>query len=232
MKVRIITDPTVTIPFSGVNIVIDVLRAFTVAHIAVQKRPRSIILVGTEAEAFGLRKSFDRCLLVGERNGYPIKGFDLGNSPYDISQANLMDRIIVLKTTNGVQAVLNALDASHLFVCGFVNAAATASFVKKLVYEKPVLGVNLIPSCKTGTEDFACADYIKDKLLGSSSISANYVRKQILKSSAASKFLSSDRAEFPREDLDLCAQEDSDPRILSVQKGEMVSIQEIRDDIS
>ncbi len=65
----------------GVVIVIDVIRAFTVAAYAIAGGARRLWLVRTTDEAFALRQQEPQALLAGEIGGRMIPGFNLNNSP-------------------------------------------------------------------------------------------------------------------------------------------------------
>ena len=76
-------------PAADINIVIDVIRAFTVSHIAFSRGVQEIFLVNTVAEAFALRAQHPGILLAGEIDALPIPGFDLDNSPHTMAQADV-----------------------------------------------------------------------------------------------------------------------------------------------
>lgn len=63
------------------GVVIDVIRAFTVAPFAAAAGASRIIPVLTLVEAFALRPRFPGALLMGEVGGLLPEGFDLDNSP-------------------------------------------------------------------------------------------------------------------------------------------------------
>src|SRR5207237_5230955 len=66
---------------TGTVVAIDVIRAFTTAAFALAAGARDIMPVGTVEQALELRARFPGALLMGEVGGYPIEGFDFGNSP-------------------------------------------------------------------------------------------------------------------------------------------------------
>src|SRR5579871_4406367 len=73
----------------GVVIVIDVIRAFSVAAYAFAGGAREMLLVRTVEEAFALRERFPNALLIGEVEGRLIPVFDLNNSPAAMSAADV-----------------------------------------------------------------------------------------------------------------------------------------------
>jgi 2-phosphosulfolactate phosphatase len=62
----------------GPVVAIDVLRAFSTAAYAFAAGAQTIALVGTVEEAFTLKKQIPDALIMGEVEGLPVKGFDLG----------------------------------------------------------------------------------------------------------------------------------------------------------
>jgi 2-phosphosulfolactate phosphatase len=65
----------------GVVIVIDVIRAFSVAAYAFTGGAQAIWLVRTVEEAQAMRQREPQALLAGEVGGRLISGFDFNNSP-------------------------------------------------------------------------------------------------------------------------------------------------------
>lgn len=63
-------------------------------------------------------------LLGGERDGKPLPGFDLGNSPHDCTPARCRGTTLVLTTTNGTRALIRAASASRVLIAAFVNFSA------------------------------------------------------------------------------------------------------------
>src|SRR5690606_22437639 len=114
---------------------------------------------------------FPEFILAGEIQGLPIAGFDLDNSPVRLQNADLRGKFLIQKTTNGVKATLNSLNADHIFVTGFTNARTTAEFIrKKLLSEDTTMSIHLIASHPSGNDDLACAQYISGILQNSNRI--------------------------------------------------------------
>ncbi|MCB0976770.1 MAG: 2-phosphosulfolactate phosphatase [Acidimicrobiales bacterium] len=113
----------------GVVVVIDVLRAFSTAAYALGAGARTIHLVGGLEEAVELGRSIPGALVVGEERGRKPPAFDLPNSPFIVSRADVAGRVLVLRTSSGTQGVMAAVDADRLFVAGLATASATAAAV-------------------------------------------------------------------------------------------------------
>ena len=92
----------------GVAVVIDVLRATTttILHALVAGCPAVRPCAEVE-EARELADSLraGRVLLGGERNGKPLRGFDVGNSPREYTTLRCRGAVLVLTTSNGTRAL-------------------------------------------------------------------------------------------------------------------------------
>ncbi len=203
-EVRILQGTDLPYPDADINIVIDVIRAFTVAHIAFLRGIRAILLVHTVEEAMALKARDPALLLAGEIKGLGIPGFDLDNSPYRVAQAELEGRTLVQKTTNGVKATLAALAARHVFVTGYSNAMNTAGHVRHLLARDGLRTVNVIASHAQDDDDLACAEYIRDQVLDLRQLRTDDVVERIRRSRPAAKFLAVPAGEFEPRDLDFC----------------------------
>ncbi|WP_026672214.1 2-phosphosulfolactate phosphatase [Alkalihalobacterium bogoriense] len=202
-----------------INVVIDVIRAFTVAHYAFCSGVKEIYLVDTVEEAFALKQQHPDFLLAGEVNGLPIQGFDLDNSPVTFQSKNLQDKTIIQKTTNGVHATLHALDADYTLVTGFSNAKTTAKYIQGLQAHSPTLqNINLIASHPTGDDDLACAEYMKSIILDHDNITVEETIQRIEQSHVADKFFDNKNEHFSKEDISLCTVEMHELFVMVVKK--------------
>jgi 2-phosphosulfolactate phosphatase len=107
-------------------VVIDVLRATTTIAYALDAGAKEIVPCLAISDALNLAKQFapDQVLLGGERDGEPIEGFDLGNSPDEYTPDRVEGKTVVFTTTNGTQAINHARTADEVFLASFVNADA------------------------------------------------------------------------------------------------------------
>lgn len=186
----------------GITIVIDVIRAFTTAHYAFGNGIQRIYLVATAAEALALKQQDEQLLLAGEVRALPIEGFDFGNSPYEIANAELAGKTLVHRTTNGVIATLACRDSAQVLVASLVNADATAAWVKQ--HRQPAQPILLVASHPTGDEDFACAEYLRG-LLGGPGISFEEAAERTLNARAALKFREGKHSRLRWQDIEMAA---------------------------
>ena len=187
----------------GITVVIDVVRAFTTAWYAFANGVRSIWPVATAEEAFSLQREIPGVPLVGEENALPIPGFDYGNSPLEISRARLPETLI-MRTTNGVRATLNARQSRRVLVCGLVNAEATVQAIRGLA-SSPDERVVLVASHPVGDEDLACAEYMLS-LLGGPGIDLETAMERVRRCEAAQKFLRRLHPRLHPEDIHMAAE--------------------------
>ncbi len=87
----------------GVVIVIDVIRAFTVAAYAFAGGAARLWLVSAVDEAFALREREPGALLAGEVGGRLIPGFDFNNSPSLMAATEVHGRLLIQRTGAGTQ---------------------------------------------------------------------------------------------------------------------------------
>lgn len=98
----------------------------------------ALFVVAEVAEARGLAEQTG-ALLLGERGGKKLEGFDGGNSPLEYTQS-LRGQEAILCTSNGSKAVEATKEVEHVFLGAIVNAKAVA----REVLEKAKEGVTLI----------------------------------------------------------------------------------------
>lgn len=117
--------------------IIDVLRATTTICAALAHGARGIIPVPSIEEAMKLAQTLERrdVLLAGERNAVRINGFDLGNSPLEMTEAVVRGRTLVMNTTNGTRALLATPGAAHVYVAAGVNLGVAGARARTALAE-------------------------------------------------------------------------------------------------
>lgn len=135
---------------ADVAVVIDVLRWTTTAITALANGA-----VGIEAlltpEATAERAKAIGALTAGERHAHKIPGFDLGNSPLEVTRERVHGRVICATTTNGTRALLAAVGAPRVYLAAFVNLSATAASIRACAPRHVAL------IC-AGTDGYPCAE--------------------------------------------------------------------------
>jgi 2-phosphosulfolactate phosphatase len=112
----------------GAVAVIDVLRATSSLARAWSEGAREAWFFATPEEARAARRRIaGRVLLCGERRGKRIRGFDLGNSPFEYERSRVANTTLLFATTNGSLAFLATKDAAVQWAVAFVNLEAAAA---------------------------------------------------------------------------------------------------------
>ncbi len=208
----------------GVVIVIDVIRAFSVAAYALAGGAQALWLVRTVEEAFALRernpevllsgtsprqdKKEQKILLAGEVGGRLIPGFDLNNSPALMLASDVRGRILVQRTGAGTQGALAVANAAHILLSSLVNARATANYARVLAESTGDI-VTLHPTqggLDNGEpgEDQVCANYLEALLRGQED-ARDILASEIARLRVAGRFETWQQGEpdFPAEDIPL-----------------------------
>jgi 2-phosphosulfolactate phosphatase len=107
--------------------VIDVIRATSTLLVALAHGARGVQPVAGVEEARALKEENPAALLAGERGGQALPGFDLGNSPREMTPAQVEGREIILTTTNGTQALAACRGARAIVTASLLNLDAVAA---------------------------------------------------------------------------------------------------------
>jgi 2-phosphosulfolactate phosphatase len=188
---------------TGLVVVIDVFRAFTLAPCAFARGARRIRLVATAAEALDLKAADPELLLAGEEDGRPLPGFDFSNSPAALLQADLAGRTLVLRTSAGVQGLLAVDPCREVLTGSFINAAATLAWIRARQPELVSLVCMGWSAAERSAEDEACAAYLAAALAGEPTDFAP-VPATLRRDPCGAKFFDPAQPWFPPEDFEVC----------------------------
>ena len=192
----------------GTVVVIDVLRAFTSASVALARGAERIIMVAEVDEAVGLRERGDADLCMGEVDGRRPKEFDLGNSPFELGSQDLRGKVIAQSTRAGTAGVAAAEGADRLYCGSLVNASATAAAVGRSRSERVTLVAMGAWGKTRSDEDEHCALYLRNLLEGRRP-DPEAVRSLILSGAESRKYHDPRQRQYHPEDLDLALRIDS-----------------------
>ncbi len=156
-------------------VVIDVLRATTTIAWALNNGAEA---VQTFSDVDELRRAASKWpkslrLLLGERGGQQLEGFDLGNSPVSVIPNLVSKKRLFMSTTNGTRSLERVRDSASLFTMALPNRRAVA---ERLLQDQP-REVWIVGSGWEGSyslEDSLAAGALAALLLENSSAS-NYV---------------------------------------------------------
>jgi 2-phosphosulfolactate phosphatase len=137
-------------------VVIDVLRATTTIVTALANGAKAVVPAASSEEAVRLTANLEKngILLAGERKSLKIEGFQLGNSPREMTPEVVAGKTIFLSTTNGTPALVAAQGGAPVLVGGAVNFAALAERARAVFTERADLAI----VCAGRDKQFALED--------------------------------------------------------------------------
>jgi len=120
-----------------IAVVIDVLRATTTISWALKNGADSIQVFADLdlLKESAIKWQADERLLLGERGGKKIEGFDLGNSPLSVTKKVVNGKRLFMSTTNGTKSLQKVQNANYLFAMGLPNRKAVAEKIISLKRE-------------------------------------------------------------------------------------------------
>ncbi|GAA1073104.1 2-phosphosulfolactate phosphatase [Kitasatospora arboriphila] len=190
----------------SVAVVVDVMRAYTVAGWVFARGAEKIVLAESLDEALALKERHPDWVAL--KDGPPMPGFELVNSPGRLRSADLGGRTVVQKTTAGTVGALAVKEASLVLCAGFVVAEATA----RLLRARGCDSVTFVVTGEDGQadEDLACAQYIARRAAGDDTDVAEFLRRAG-SSRAAAELAEGVREGSHADDVALCLELDRFP---------------------
>lgn len=127
MRVDVVFTPAEAAS-APIAVVVDVLRATSTIAQALASGYARVLCCAEIEEARALRQEIPGSLLGGERKAVRVEGFDVGASPREFLEPRA--ETLILSTTNGTRAILEAARRSDKVVLGsLLNLAAVARAV-------------------------------------------------------------------------------------------------------
>lgn len=151
---------------TGLAVIIDVFRAFTTDAYVIANGAERIFPVGTVDEALELRKLHPDWLLMGERGGVKVEGFDFGNSPDEVMNVDFSGKTVIQTTGAGTQGIVNARGADEIILGSFVMAEAIVDHILGRAPEEVSLVAMGWNGREPTLEDELCAEYLEGRLGG------------------------------------------------------------------
>lgn len=202
---------------TGTTVIIDVFRAFTVEAYCFSMGVEKIIPVGDAKIAYQLKEKNPEYILVGERHGRKLPGFDCGNSPSEIVKLDLEGKTIIHTTSAGTQGIVNATSADEIIGGSLVCAKAIAKYIKQKNIEEISLVCMGLDALSQTEEDNLCAHYIKTLLLDEK-INIEKEIKNLMHTSGAKFFDKSQNDVFPEADFHFCVEYDKFNFLVKLEK--------------
>lgn len=202
---------------TGLTVIIDVFRAFTVEAYLVNNGVEKLIPVGDKQIAYDYKEKYKDCILIGERRGIMLEGFDYGNSPTQIEKIDFSGKTVVHTTSSGTQGIANAKNAKEILTGSLVNAKAIAEYIKMQNPEDVSLVCMGNGGESEAREDTLCAEYIKSLLEGKD-LNLNYEIEN-LKNIAGKRFFDPKLQDiFPERDFYLATELNKFNFVLKLEK--------------
>ncbi len=210
----------------GLTVIIDVFRAFTTDAFVMANGAETIHPVLTVEEARELRRLHPDWLLMGEREGIKVEGFDHGNSPHEIRDVDFTGRTLIQTTGSGTRGIVNASGADEIILGSFVMAEAIVAYIREADPEI----VSIVAMGWNGNypaiEDELCAEYLEGRLRGQPQ-DFGEMRRRIREDPQGAKFFDPSKPQFVEGDLHAAMDLDRFSFVLRVVKGEHLRVEKV-----
>jgi len=201
----------------GVAVIIDVFRAYSVECYLMQNGTQRLYPVADMQVAYDFKKDHPDAILVGERKGVILPGFDYGNCPADLEKVDFTGKTIVHTTSAGTQGIINAKNADVILGGCLLNAPAIAKYIKEQGFSDVSLVCMGLMAQRHTEEDTLCAEYIKS-LLEEKPFDLQSGIEGLKTTSGAKFFDPAQQNVFPKRDFELCTQPGKFDFVLRVEK--------------
>lgn len=197
----------------GTAVIIDVFRAFSVESYLFGNNISTLYAVGDKDLAYNYRRSHPGALLIGEREGAMLPGFDFGNSPSQVEDKDFSGKTAIHTTSAGTQGISGAVNAAEILGASLVNAAATAKYILNSGTDDVTIVCMGLGAKVPTEEDTLCGEYIRAMLLGRAETDS-FCRllperiERLKKTDGAKFFDPRNAAVFPRRDFYLSTEID------------------------
>lgn len=203
---------------TGLTVIIDVFRAFSVEAYVMNGGAKKICPVGDSEIALREKRKDPSVIIIGERNGVKLDGFDYGNSPSQIEGVDFEGKTIIHTTSAGTQGIANAIGASEILTGSLVNAKAIARYIERSGAHDVSLVCMGLRAETPIEEDTLCAEYIKS-LLEHKKLDLDAEIEKLKTTSGAKFFDESQQNVFPEKDFYLSTDYDKFDFVLRLVKS-------------
>lgn len=145
------------------KVLVDVFRSTSTMPIILTRGAEKIIPTSSVSNAKELKKKNPHFLVVGERYGMKVPGFDMNNSPSDAMEASLEGKTVIFTSTNGTKVLKKIYPTGKVYISSFINFTPTFQRIKDL--ERVDIVVSNRPD-GPADEDYIYAHFLRDWLLG------------------------------------------------------------------
>ena len=124
LNIRIIDGRKAESFDTSTKILVDVFRSTTTIPYIFAGGARKVFPTSRIREARELHRKMPGSILVGERWGVRIRGFDCNNSPSDIQRTDLRSKDVIFTSTNGTYVLNRIKGTGRILLGSFVNLSA------------------------------------------------------------------------------------------------------------
>jgi 2-phosphosulfolactate phosphatase len=203
---------------TGLAVVIDVLRAFSLEVCLFAQGAEKIYPIGDMGEAFAMKAAHPDWLLFGERGGAKVEGCDYGNSPTGIAGIDFSGRTLIHSTSAGTQGIVNCSGADEIITGSLLNAEAIAEYIKKKDPKTVSFCAMGNAGIRRANEDVLCAEYIKSILLGEPMPDIKERARELEWNGAEHFFNEKTQHIYPKPDFFKCIEVDTYDLVIGVSK--------------
>ncbi|KXA98306.1 hypothetical protein AKJ37_00515 [candidate division MSBL1 archaeon SCGC-AAA259I09] len=157
MKVKVSIGKPESI--GSVVVLVDVIRSSTAIAIALKNGAKYVLPFKDTEDAL---KAKDRLngqedvILAGEEYGEKPEGFDITNSPSNMTREFVEDKVIIYRSSNLTRVLAGCKSADELLIGGIVNSGAISDYINSMEPEE----IEIV-ACGISKEE---ATYLKEKL--------------------------------------------------------------------
>jgi len=189
-------------------VVIDVLRSFTTAAVALGQSALAVYPVEDPASVRNVCAKIEHAISVGAlAGGAPVPGFDYGNSPSALADSALNGKNVVISSAAGVRGLHMFCRARSLYAASLVCAKATAQAIRVKGADEVCFVITGEWHDRDGDEDIACADYM-EALLRGEAMALEELAVRVRQSDFGVRFATGTWPHLPIADLEIAAHTD------------------------
>jgi len=167
MRLHVAFVPPLVLDSRQVCVVVDVIRASTTLVTLLDRGAGQVLIAGHVASARQYAAHHPGLVLAGEERGLAPRGFHYGNSPVELSRADVEGRTVVFVTTNGTAAI-HAVEARGPVLVGALRNATAVSREAARLARGSDAGVTIVCAGREGAfgiDDAYAAGCLIDQLL-------------------------------------------------------------------
>lgn len=163
MKVSIVEGRRTGVYPKCPKVLVDIYRSTTTIPLILNSGAKYVIPALTATEARSVASGMKNSVTVGEKYGIKVRGFDLNNSPYDVSKYDFNGKVAIITSTNGTKVLRKIQDTGEVFIASFINMSATLEVLRD--FEEVQIVLSGRPD-GSADEDIAFGEALRMSLLG------------------------------------------------------------------